>query len=60
MGVLPIATPGLGSESARRRIIAAAVVAYSYGAVRNLLASRGRHIGGYLTGCAVALALMGV
>ena len=60
IGVLLIATPGLGSETARRWIVAAAVAAYSYGAVGNLLVSRGRHIGGYLMGCAVALALIGL
>jgi len=60
IGVLLIATPGLGSETARRWIVATAVAAYSYGAVGNLLVSRGRHIGGYLMGCAVALALIGL
>jgi hypothetical protein len=60
IGVLLIATPGLGSETARRWIIASAVVAYGYGAVGNVVVSRGRHIGGYLMGCAIALALMGV
>jgi hypothetical protein len=60
IGVLLIATPALGSETARRWIIAVAVVAYSYGAVGNVVVSRGRHIGGYLMGLAVALALMGL
>jgi hypothetical protein len=59
-GVLLIATPGLGSESARRWVIAAAVVAFAYGAVANLVVTRGLHIGGYLMGFAVALALMGL
>ena len=59
-GVLLIATPALGSETARRWIMAVAVVAYSYGAVGNVVVSRGRHIGGYLMGVAIALALMGL
>ena len=61
IGVLLIAMPGLGTETARRWIIAAAVVAYSYGGtVGNVKVSRGRNIGGYLMACAVALTLMGV
>jgi len=60
IGVLLIATPGLGSETARRWIVTVAVVAYSYGAIGNVVVSRGRHIGGYLMGLAVALALIGL
>jgi hypothetical protein len=60
MGVLLIAAPALGSETARRWVIAVAVVVYGYGAVGNAVATRGRHIGWCLMGCVVALALMGL
>ena len=60
MGVLLIAAPALGSEDARRWIIAAAVVMYGYGAVGNAVATRGRHIGWFLMACVVALALLGL
>lgn len=60
IGALLIAAPALGSESARRWIIAAAVIVYGYAAVGNAVASRGRHIGWCLMGAVVGLSLMGL
>jgi hypothetical protein len=60
IGVLLIAAPALGSEVARRWVVAVAVVVYTYAAVGNALATRGRHVGWLLMGCVVALALIGL
>lgn len=60
VGVLLIAAPMLGSEVARRWVIAVAVVVYGYGAIGNAVASRGRHVGWCLMLGVVALALMGL
>ena len=60
IGVLLIAAPALGSESARRWVIAVAVVVYGYGAVGNAVVTRGRHVGWCLMGIVIALALMGL
>ena len=60
IGVLLIAVPAFGSESARRWVIAVAVVVYGYAAVGNAVASRGRHMGWCVMGVAIALALMGL
>lgn len=60
MGVLLIAAPALGSETARRWIVAVAVVVYGYAAVGNAVATRGRHLGWCLMTCVVALALLGL
>jgi hypothetical protein len=60
LGVLLIAAPAFGSEGARRWVIAVAVVVHGYGAIGNVLVSRGRHVGGYLMGGAVVLALLGL
>ena len=60
IGLLLIAAPALGSELARRWVIAVAVVVYGYAAVGNAVATRGRHPGwGLMTGV-VALALIGL
>ena len=45
MGILLIATPALGSPTARHWVIAVAVLIYGYAAVGNAVATRGRHIG---------------
>jgi hypothetical protein len=60
MGVLLIAAPALGSQAARQWVIAVAVVVYGYAAVGNAVATRGRHVGWYLMGSVVALALVGL
>jgi hypothetical protein len=60
IGILLIAVPAFGSESARRWIVTVAVIAYGYGAVGNAVATRGRHFGWCLMGCVVVLALMGL
>jgi hypothetical protein len=60
IGVLLIAAPTLGSDTARRWVIAVAVVVYGYGAIGNAVASRGRHVGWLLMGGVIALALIGL
>ena len=60
MGVLLIAAPTLGSEAARRWIVAVAVIVYGYAAVGNAVATRGRHVGWCLMTCVIALALLGL
>jgi hypothetical protein len=59
IGVLLMAAPAFGSETARHWVIAVAVVVYGYAAVGNILATRGRHVGGWLMGGVIALALLG-
>ena len=60
LGILLFATPALGSDSARRWIVALAVVVYGYAALGNAIATRGRHVGWMLMACVVALALVGL
>lgn len=60
MGILLIAMPALGSQPARRWVVAVAVLMYGYAAVGNAIANRGRHIGSYLMAGVIALALMGL
>jgi hypothetical protein len=60
IGVLLMVAPALGSDSARRWIVAVAVVVYGYAAVGNAIATRGRHMGWWLMGIVVALALLGL
>jgi hypothetical protein len=60
IALLLIAAPALGSQSARRWIIGAAVIAYGYAAVGNAVASRGRHIGWVLMSLVVVLSLVGL
>ncbi len=59
IGALLIAAPGLGSESARHGIIAAAIVAYGYATIGNAVASRGRHPGWCLMAAVVGLSVVG-
>ena len=59
IGVLLIAAPAFGSQTARQWVIAVAVGVYGYAAVGNAVATRARHIGGWLMGAVIALALMG-
>ena len=59
IGVLLIAAPTFGSQTARQWVIAVAVVVYGYAAIANAVATRGRHIGWCLMSGAVALALIG-
>lgn len=59
IGALLIAAPAFGSQTARHWVIAVAVVVYGYAGVGNAVVSRGRHIGGWLMGGVIALALMG-
>jgi hypothetical protein len=60
IGVLLMVAPALGSETARRWLIAVAVVAYGYGAIGNAVATRGRHAGWCLMAGVVVLAVMGL
>ena len=60
IGVLLIAAPALGSESARRWVIAVAVVVYGYAAIGNAVVTRGRHVGWCVMSIVIALALMGL
>ncbi|HUA26214.1 MAG TPA: hypothetical protein VMA54_18940 [Steroidobacteraceae bacterium] len=60
MGVLLVVSPYLGSEMARRWIIAAAVVVYACAGIGNALAIRALHPGRMLMGCVVTLALVGL
>ncbi len=60
IAVLLIAAPALGSESARRWIVAVAVVVYGYAAIGNAVVTRGWHPGWCLMAIVIALALMGL
>ena len=60
IGVLLIAAPALGSEVARRWVVAVAVVVYGYAAVGNAVAPGGRHVGWCLMAVVIALALAGL
>jgi hypothetical protein len=59
LGTLLIAASTFGPEPARRWIVALAAVALGYGAIGNMVVTRGRHFGGWLMAGAVALALIG-
>jgi hypothetical protein len=60
MGILLMVAPTLGSQAARQWIVAAAVVVLGYAAVGNVVATRGRHLGGWMMGGVVALVLIGL
>lgn len=59
IGVLLIAAPAFGSQTARHWIAAVAVLVYGYAALGNAIASRGRHIGWALMAVVVALVIAG-
>ena len=59
IGVLLIAAPTFGSQTARHWIVAVAVLVYGYAAVGNAIANRGRHIGWVLMAAVVALLIVG-
>jgi len=58
--VRPQPVPLVGAEAARPWIVALAVIVYGYAAVGNAIVTRGRHVGGFLMGVVVALALLGL
>ena len=60
LGLLLIAAPSFGSQTARQWIIAVAVAVYGYAAVGNAVATRGRHVGWCLMSGVIVLALMGL
>jgi len=59
IGVLLVAAPAFGSQTARHWIVAVAVVVYGYAAIGNAIANRGRHIGWVLMAVVVALVIIG-
>ena len=59
IGVLLIAAPAFGSQTARHWIAAVAVLVYGYAALGNAITSRGRHIGWALMAVVVALVIVG-
>lgn len=59
IGVLLIAAPAFGSQTARNWIVAVAVVVYGYAAIGNAIANQGRHVGWMLMAAVVALAIIG-
>jgi hypothetical protein len=59
LAVLLIATPGFGSEAARRWVIAVSVVTFGLAAIGNAWATRGRHFGWVALTVVVGLAASG-
>lgn len=55
-GVLLLAAPLMGSDTARHWIIATMAVVFAFGALANAWAKRGRHFGWVLLSLVVALA----
>ena len=60
LGILLIAAPRFGSQTARDWVVAIAVAVYCYAALGNALAARGPHPGWILMLCVIALALAGI
>jgi hypothetical protein len=60
IGILLIAAPSLGSEAARRWVIAVAVLVCGSAAIGNAVITRGRHAGWCLMLGVVALTLIGL
>lgn len=58
-GVLLLAAPLMGSDTARHWIIATMAVVFAFGALANAWAKRGRHFGWVLLSSVVALAVAG-
>ena len=58
-GVLLMAAPAFGSQTARQWIAAVAALVYGYAAIGNAIANRGRHIGWVLMVIVVALVIIG-
>jgi hypothetical protein len=59
IGLLLIAAPAFGSETARHWVIGVAVVVYLYAAIGNAVVSRRPHFGWVVLSGAIALALLG-
>ena len=59
IGVLLMAAPAFGSQTARHWIVAVAVLVYGYAALGNAIVNRGRHIGWVLMTAVVALLILG-
>jgi hypothetical protein len=59
IGVLLMAAPAFGSQTARHWIVAVAALVYGYAAIGNAIANRGRHIGWVLMAVVVALVIVG-
>jgi hypothetical protein len=60
IGILLMAAPSFGSQTARHWVIAAAVVVCGFAAAGNAWATRGPHPGWVLMSCVVVLALLGL
>ena len=58
-GVLLFAAPWMGSDAARRWIVATFAVVFAFSALGNAWALRGRHFGWMLLAAVVALAVAG-
>lgn len=58
-GVLLLAAPWMGSETARHWVIATSAVVFGFAAIANALATRKVHLGWIGMGAAVALAVAG-
>ena len=59
IGVLLMAAPTFGSQTARHWVVAIAALVYGYAAIGNAMANRGRHIGWVLMAVVVALVIIG-
>ena len=58
-GVLLFAAPWMGSDAARRWIVATFAIVFAFSALGNAWALRGRHFGWVLLAAVVALAIAG-
>lgn len=58
-GVLLIAAPGMGSESARHWIVATMACVFGFSAFANAFATRGRHFGWMMLSAVVVMAVAG-
>jgi hypothetical protein len=58
-GVLLIAAPRMGSQTARHWIVATLAIVFGFGALANAWATRGRHFGWMALGAVTALAVAG-
>jgi hypothetical protein len=60
VGILLIAAPWMGSQTARDWIVAAAVAIYGFAAIANAWATRGRHFGWAILAIIVGFAVAGL
>ena len=60
LAVLLVVAPKLGSDAARNWIIGTSIVTFSFGAIGNAWATRGRHFGWVVLVIVVGLAVIGL